>query len=394
MLATPAPPATRFTLYRLHTRSGCIPSLTSSDGFLFLGFDDGTILYYNVDDLRDGAAAGHVTYDTHTVAGERGLVDGKRGCPSAALFTYYKGQATGLLVGRCPESLFGESMYTQHHIIKYEEEKTERQTRSGDRLGLHTFTCGDSVRYTGGEDDAEAVEAWVVGLVSKPKVGSSQARKYLILCEANSEIIFVASCTQWRRISADPSSDLDPEHKDFKPKFVSTNDIKCLWDKSDKLAHIKNIDQAEYYAKKPPPHVAHLRKLKKAEESVAEKAEKQRLQKEARDRKAAAKGGAKGGRAGRGSAPPRNPLPMRDPPAPPTRDTPPHDDLSPRRSPRQHQTSHSPSPPGSVKAVKKQLRMLKAAQAFDGTAQRAGEIEGLQTDLEERERKYRKYGRW
>ena len=178
--------------------------------------------------------------------------------------------------------------------------------------------------------------------------------------------------------------------------------MKELWDGSSKLDHIKNMDTADYYARKPPPAVKLMRKQRKLEERTA-------AEKLARDKAKAERGQGRGGGRGRsrggGRGDGRGDPPQRDPPQrdPPQRDQPQRDpplrdqlpcDQSPRRSPRQHQPQPSPSPPGSVKAVKKQLRMLKAAQAFDGTAQRAGEIEGLQTDLEERERKYRKYGRW
>ena len=52
-----------------------------------------------------------------------------------------------------------------------------------------------------------------------------------------------------------------------------------------------------------------------------------------------------------------------------------------------------------MKALKKQIRGLKAAQAEPGQeaserAARAQQIDGLECDLEERERKFRKYGKW
>ena len=57
------------------------------------------------------------------------------------------------------------------------------------------------------------------------------------------------------------------------------------------------------------------------------------------------------------------------------------------------------SPPGSVRQLRKQIRGLKAAQAIPGQepaalAARAQEIDGLECDMEERERKFRKYGQW
>ena len=57
------------------------------------------------------------------------------------------------------------------------------------------------------------------------------------------------------------------------------------------------------------------------------------------------------------------------------------------------------SPPGSVRQLRKQIRGLRAAQAIPGQepaalAARAQEIDGLECDIEERERKFRKYGLW
>ena len=75
-----------------------------------------------------------------------------------------------------------------------------------------------------------------------------------------------------------------------------------------------------------------------------------------------------------------------------------------RSSPRhaQHTQPHafeSPSPAGSVKKLKKQIRGLKAAQTIPGQtpadmAAREQQIDGLEYDLEERQRKKRKTGRW
>jgi hypothetical protein len=57
------------------------------------------------------------------------------------------------------------------------------------------------------------------------------------------------------------------------------------------------------------------------------------------------------------------------------------------------------SPPGDVRAMVKQLRGLRAAQAIPGQdaptlAARAQLMDGLECDIEERQRKYRKYGHW
>ena len=57
------------------------------------------------------------------------------------------------------------------------------------------------------------------------------------------------------------------------------------------------------------------------------------------------------------------------------------------------------SPPPSVKALKKQIRGLKAAQAIPGQeplalATRALLLDGFECEFEERERKFRKYGAW
>ena len=64
------------------------------------------------------------------------------------------------------------------------------------------------------------------------------------------------------------------------------------------------------------------------------------------------------------------------------------------RTPQQRPSppQHSPSPPRSLRLLKKRLRELRAAQDFQGTAERAAQIAAGEDDLEERERKFRKYG--
>ena len=64
-----------------------------------------------------------------------------------------------------------------------------------------------------------------------------------------------------------------------------------------------------------------------------------------------------------------------------------------------YQPQQYDSPPPSVKALKKQIRGLKAAQAIPGQepsamAARAQQIDGLECELDERERKFRKYCSW
>ena len=59
----------------------------------------------------------------------------------------------------------------------------------------------------------------------------------------------------------------------------------------------------------------------------------------------------------------------------------------------------SPSPPGSVRQLKKMIRGLKQAQAIPGQvpadlAARAQQLDGYECDLDERMRQKRKYGRW
>ena len=60
--------------------------------------------------------------------------------------------------------------------------------------------------------------------------------------------------------------------------------------------------------------------------------------------------------------------------------------------PQRSAPQHSPSPPRSLRVLKKRLRELRAAQDFQGTAERAAQIASCEDDLEERERKFRKYG--
>ena len=58
--------------------------------------------------------------------------------------------------------------------------------------------------------------------------------------------------------------------------------------------------------------------------------------------------------------------------------------------PQRSAPQHSPSPPRSLRVLKKRLRELRAAQDFQGTAERAAQIAACEDDLEERERKFRK----
>ena len=67
----------------------------------------------------------------------------------------------------------------------------------------------------------------------------------------------------------------------------------------------------------------------------------------------------------------------------------------PRTPARQSHSApqYSPSPPRSLRLLKKRLRELRAAQDFQGTAERAAQIAASEDDLEERERQFRKYGK-
>ena len=85
---------------------------------------------------------------------------------------------------------------------------------------------------------------------------------------------------------------------------------------------------------------------------------------------------------------PQQPQPRADKPPEPPRE-------SPRRNePPRQQPEQSPSPPGSVKLIRKQLRGLRAAQGVERTAAFAQQIGELEYELEERERKHAKYGKW
>lgn len=201
-------------------RSGCIAGPAgATDGTIVLGFDDGQVYEFLHSDLRQAAAAGNVTYDSYTNADGKGfgLVEGERGFASAAAFSMYKGKPAALLVGRV-DDLFAAPMYLAHHPLPAEPKQRETPRRSAaggdagtterDRLGMYTFVSGDVVRYTAGEVAAEAVEAVVIGLVHRPKEGKVQARKYLILAEAETDCMLVASFGQWRRVSIDSTGDL------------------------------------------------------------------------------------------------------------------------------------------------------------------------------------------
>ena len=379
-------------------RSGCIVGPDTDDGGLILGFDDGAILQFQASDMAAAAEIGTVEYDTYDGEGDIGLIEGERGFAAAELFTYNKGKPVGLLLGKF-DCAFDEPIYMSHHVMPMEPRarKSARLTH-GDRLGLHTFSMREHVVYTAGQTDEDAVEAVVIGVISKAKDGSEQARKFLVLYEVETEIVFLSSFTQWRRVSEDPKSEIDPDSPDFRAKLVDKDYVVRIWNGSNKLAHIKNITDATNYIRKAPPTVQQQQKERtkkeRAEEQARKEAEKKARQQGGKPQRGGrgARGRGSGSGSGSGSGRGRGNTLPHDPPPSPLRDPPSsHNSPLPRRSPRQHP---SPSPPGSVKALKKSLRVLKAAQAYEGTAQRAGEIEGVQTDLEERERKYRKYGRW
>jgi hypothetical protein len=68
-------------------------------------------------------------------------------------------------------------------------------------------------------------------------------------------------------------------------------------------------------------------------------------------------------------------------------------------TPAHQPISRDDSPPGSVRQLRKQLRGLKGAQAIPGQtaadlANRAYQISEMEYELEERQRKFKKYGHW
>ena len=93
--------------------------------------------------------------------------------------------------------------------------------------------------------------------------------------------------------------------------------------------------------------------------------------------------------------------PLMQPPLQPPMQPPMQPSMQPYVQPAYVQPPMQPgqSPPGDVRAMMKQLRGLKAAQAIPGQepsalAARAQQMDGLECDIEERERKFRKYGSW
>ena len=164
------------------------------------------------------------------------------------------------------------------------------------------------------------------------------------------------------------------------------------------FADVNSITEAARRAGKAPP-VLQAQRDQAIAAAAKEKRERERQErkeaareKEAREKEAREK---REKRLREERAPPHDP---------PPRDPPPRDDRS-HRSPQPHEPSPrrytvlSPSPPGSVKQLKKLIRGLKKAQAVPGQdaaalAARAQEIDGYECDLDERQRKKRKYGSW
>ena len=375
---------------------GALVGKQCNDGAFELGFDDGEC-------RRVSRAELHLSFKNKLLAAataeEGGVIQNETGHSTASEFVTYRGKTIGLLVGN-EGSLAGMAFHMEFHLAegafpplkRVRRKSTERSQQ--DRDGLHGFLRGNIVEYLGLKTGEPQTRADVFGCINAPPVeGDSQARKMLILYDREAGIFYLGMWPSWRRIRK-PSApiEFDCDNNDHVLSISVEECQKMLddWKQSIWPASMSSRRKAVDAASDPPPTLKALRDQAHAkaerERKAAEKARREREQERERKRERRKP----------------DPLPPREDPAPP-RDPPPRDPPPPRDAsppPRGHyQQQLSPSPPGSVRALKKLIRGLKMAQSVPGQeaaalAARAQQIDGYECDLEERERKYRKYGRW
>ena len=337
-----------------------------------------------------------------------------------------QGQVVGVLLGLSPTpSLFGsELIYHEHHLRPgaWPAPKPARPSRQAtanasasqqDRLGMHTFRSGDHVEWMAGKP-GEHAEAVVWGVMHRASEGSAQARKALILYEQSSSTFFIGGWPSWRRISKEEVPDFDADDNSHVKRFTGEEwkAMAASWKTATELAFITTATKLEREAakEKPPPAIQAARD---AEASRAEQRTEKQAQQKAKVAAAKKRREAAAAAEGEDSEEVDEVVVVEEPPPPrPSRrraDKRPRDGdglkpsppklPSPPKPPHRVPEEPSPSPPGSVRQLKKLIRGLRAAQVIPGQeppalAARAQELAGYECDLEDRERKYRKTGRW
>ena len=394
---------------------GLVGTLDSA-GRRIVGFDDGDVKTFAMEDADcDGSERSlRAHFEANVLracaASDGGVIGNENGHATAAAFVEYKNRTAkviGLLVGKCGVLCEGMPLYQAFYLAQgafakpatparksQRKESAQESTQSvQDRHGLHTFRRGDVVGYQQAKPGEAPMQAVVHACCYLPPTEhpKQQARKVLVLYDQEAGMCFLGSWPAWRRVSKQPLAVGDTFDCDDDGQVKTITAAECVrmndtFDSSLPLA--SSIAKAVSVADLAPPKLQVLRDRATEAAKKAEREMQQKARREQRERDAAA---ARNARLPPEKPPPRDPRPPRDPPPPrdpgppPPRDNPPPHDPPP---------CESASPPGSVRLLRKQLRGLRAAQGVERTAAREQQIGELEYDLEERERKYRKYGRW
>ena len=391
---------------------GLVGSFDSA-GRRIVGFDDGDLKTFPTEDAdcKEGECSLRAQFEAKTLtasaASDGGVIGNETGHAAAAAFVEYKNRTAkvvGLLVGRCGVLCEGMPMYQSFYLAEGAFAQPAAPTRNShrkptaanspaacsvqDRHGLHTFSRGDVVAYQQAKSEEAPMQAVVYACCYLPPTDEpkQQARKVLVLYDQEADMCFLGSWPAWRRVSKQPlavGGTFDCDDDEQVKTITAAECVRMNDTFGCSLPLATSIAKAVSVADLAPPKIQVLRDRAADAAKKAEREMQQKARREQRERDAAA---ARNARLPPAKPPPRDPRPPRDPPPPRDPGPPPPRDNPP--------PCESASPPGSVRLLRKQLRGLRAAQGVERTAAREQQIGELEYDLEERERKYRKYGRW
>ena len=415
---------------------------------IYVGFDDGDVKDYSLNEMRSLYDAS-LLRTWEPAAYERGRIRAVR----FRLSDKAHGELpVGLYMASCeppPQLIKNVDIYHEFYVHHGQEVRQGRATRSHttsaaasshpNRHGLHTFRSGDMVHRIieetpdtepGPDDECEAI---VFGILAYQASGNRQNRHGLILYEQSTSSFFVGSLPSWGRVCLNPNQatvfDCDDSSavKEVSPEEWQS--LCTLWNSEDKLPHVTSVSTLYNASRALPPSLA--AKLKASEQlKAAEKKANGKLMREsaarekvlererearellAREKRAADVRAREkearelahaGGPLTAPMAAPLTPIPhaitppaTTSAPAPaPARAATPAATPAPTPAPAPAVACALPdiaSPPASIKAMRKQLRGLRAAQAHTSTREGAQQIELMECDIEERVRKFRKYG--
>ena len=280
---TPYPPPPRDMCACLcYTRYGALVGPRCGGKNVAYGFDDGELRDFTEAEIHAMVSAG--TLALLNGDPREGVANDVSGCNACAGFTTIKGypenKVVGVLLGLTGSKLFGADLYNEHHVTleRFNDRVAGGRRRSGelastqqDRLGMHTFRQGDRVTYLGLHEDETYEDAWVFGVVYKPKSGREQARKFLILYEPTVEQFCVQTCINWRRI-ARVETQSDPDEPDFEQATIGEDqedDMTRAWDASDKMSSLKKMSDAVNACSRVPPSLVEQRKSRERAAKVA-----------------------------------------------------------------------------------------------------------------------------